>query len=67
MPKIEIIYQSRDMDMTTNGVYTEFSMDSSATTADLPTDVRTGSYAYQQTGDHLYRLDNDKSWGEVGA
>ncbi len=67
MPKIEIIYQSRDMDMTSGGVYTQFSMDSTATTADLPTDVRTGSFAYQQSGNHLYRLDNDGTWGEVGA
>lgn len=67
MAKVEILYQSRDMDMTTGGVYTEFSMDSTATTADLPTDVRTGSFAYQQTGNHLYRLDNSKTWGEVGA
>ena len=67
MPKIDIIYEDRDMAMTSGGVYTEYSMDSTATTADLPTDCRTGSYAYQQTTDKLYRFDNDGTWGEVGA
>lgn len=67
MPKVEIIFLDRSMDMTEGGVYTEFSMDSTATTADLPTDCRTGSFAYQQSTGKLYRFDNGGSWGEVGA
>ena len=67
MAKVEIIYQAEDAAHTSGGVYTEYSMDSTATTADLSTDCRTGSYAYQQTGDHLYRFDNGGTWGEVGA
>ena len=65
--KVEIIYLAEDAAHTTGGVYTEYSMASDATTADLPTDCRTGSYAYQQTGNHLYRFDNGGVWGEVGA
>lgn len=67
MPKVEIIFLDRSMDMTEGGVYTEFSMDSTATTADLPTDCRTGSFAYQQNTGKLYRLDNGGTWGEVGV
>ena len=67
MPKVEVIYEGRDMEMTSGGVYTEYSMDRTATAADLPTDCRTGSYAYQQSTGKLYRFDNDGAWGEVGA
>ena len=67
MEKVKIIYQARDMDMTGNGVYTEYSMSEDATTADLPTDCRTGSFAYRQYDDTLYRFDNDGTWGEVGG
>lgn len=67
MEKVEILYQARNMDMTEGGVYTEYSMRSDATIADLPTDCRTGSWAYKQSGNHLYRLDNSGAWGEVGA
>ena len=67
MAKVEIIYQGRDADMTSGGVYTEYSMDSTASVSDLPTNCRTGSYAYQQTGNHLYRFNNGGVWGEVGA
>ena len=67
MPKVEVIYEAREMEMTSGGVYTEYSMDSTATTADLPTDCRTGSYAYQQSTGKAFRLDNDGTWGEVGA
>lgn len=66
MAKIEILFQARDMDMTENGVYTEYSMSSDATTDDLPTDCRTGSFAYRQSDDTLYRFDNDGTWKEVG-
>lgn len=66
MAKVEIIYQARDMDMTANGVYTEYSMSADATTADLPTDCRIGSFAYRQDDDTLFRLDNNGEWGEVG-
>lgn len=66
-PKVEVIYEDRDMAMTSGGVYTEYSMDSTATTADLPTDCRTGSYAYQQSTGKVFRLDNSGTWGEVGA
>ncbi|MBQ2019212.1 MAG: hypothetical protein IIW53_00660 [Rikenellaceae bacterium] len=55
------------MDMTEGGVYTEYSMSSDATEADLPTDCRTGSFAYRQSDDTLFRLDNNGEWGEVGA
>lgn len=65
--KVKIIYQARDMDMTDAGVYTEYSMAADATTSDLPTDCRTGSYAYRQDDNTLYRLDNDGTWGEVGS
>ena len=67
MAKIEILFQARDMDMTENGIYTEYSMSSDATEADLPTDCRTGSSAYRQSDDTLFRLDNNGEWGEVGA
>lgn len=67
METVEIIYQARDMDMTANGVYTEYSMSADATEADLPTDCRTGSFAYRQSDDTLFRLDNNGEWGEVGA
>lgn len=67
MAKVEIIYQARDMDMTANGVYTEYSMSADATTVDLPTDCRIGSFAYRQDDDTLYRFDNNGTWGEVGA
>lgn len=66
MAKVEIIYQARDMDMTANGVYTEYSMSADATTADLPADCRIGSFAYRQDDDTLFRLDNNGEWGEVG-
>ena len=66
-PKVEVIYEDRDMAMTSGGVYTEYSMDSTATTADLPTDCRTGSYAYQQSSGKVFRFDNNGTWGEVGA
>lgn len=67
MAKVEIIYQARDMDMTANGVYTEYSMSADATTADLPTDCQIGSFAYRQNDDTLYRFDNNGTWGEVGG
>lgn len=65
--KVKIIYQDRNMDMTENGVYTEYSMSEDANTSDLPTDCRTGSFAYRQSDNKLYRLDNDGTWGEVGG
>ena len=67
MATVEIIYQARDMDMTANGVYTEYSMSADATTADLPTDCRIGSFAYRQNDYTLYRFDNNGTWGEVGG
>lgn len=63
----EIIYQARDMDMTTGGVYTEYLMKSTATTSDLPTDCRTGSLAYNRSTNKLYMFDVGGSWGEVGS
>lgn len=67
MPKYTIVYQSREMDMTDGGVYTEYLMASDASTNDLPTDCRAGSLAYERTSNTLYMFDIDGSWGEVGA
>ena len=64
---VQVLYEDRESALSEGGVYTEYGMDATATTADLPTDCRTGSYAYQQTTDKLFRLDNDGTWGEVGA
>lgn len=65
--KVQVIYEARESALSEGGVYTEYSMASDASPSDLPTDCRTGSFAYQQATDKLYRLDNDKTWGEVGA
>ena len=69
--KYTILYQSREMDRTESGVYTEFLMDTDATTADLPTEnLRPGSLAYLPEDGKpgtLYMFYNDGSWGEVGA
>lgn len=67
MPKITVIYQDRQMQLTDGGVYTEFLMASDASTSDLPTDCRAGSLAFQRSSNTLYMLDVDGSWGEVGA
>lgn len=63
----EIIYQARDMDMTTGGVYTEYLMKSTATTSDLPTDCRVSSLAYKRSSNTLYMFDIGGTWGEVGS
>lgn len=65
--KVQVLYEDRESALSEGGVYTEYSMASTATTSDLPTDCRTGSFAYQQSTGKLYRLDNDGTWGEVGA
>jgi hypothetical protein len=66
-PKYEIVYQSRDMDMTSGGVYTQYIMASDATTADLPTDCRVSSIAYQPSSNTLYMLDIGPEWVEIGG
>lgn len=68
--KYTIVYQDRESANSSGGVYTEYLMDSDATTSDLPTDGRPGSLAYLPeagAAGTLYLLDNDLSWGEVGA
>jgi hypothetical protein len=67
MDKYEIVFQSRDMDMTTNGVYTQYLMASDATTDDLPTDCRPSSIAYKPTTGDLYMLDMTLTWVSVGS
>ena len=67
MDKYEIVFQSRDMDMTTNGVYTQYLMASDATTDDLPTDCRPSSIAYKPTTGDLYMLDMTITWVSVGS
>lgn len=67
MPKYEIVYQSRDMDMTSNGVYTQYLMASDATTADLPTDCRPSSIAYKPSTGDMYMLDMALQWVSVGS
>lgn len=63
----EIVYQGRNMDMTSGGVYTEYLMASDAETTDLPTDGRPGSIAYNPTTGDLYMMDMSKSWNAVGS
>ena len=67
MPKYSVIYEGRDMALTDGGVYTEYLMDSTASTSDLPTDCRAGSLAYDLSTNKLYMFDIDGTWGEVGA
>lgn len=67
MDKYEIVFQSRDMDMTTNGVYTQYIMASDATTEDLPTDCRPSSIAYKPATGDLYMLDMTLTWVSVGS
>lgn len=67
MPKYEIVYQSRDMDMTSNGVYTQYLMASDATTDDLPTDCRPSSIAYKPSTGDMYMLDMALEWVSVGS
>lgn len=67
MDKYEIVFQSRDMDMTTNGVYTQYLMASDATTDDLPTDCRPSSIAYKPITGDLYMLDMTLTWVSVGS
>lgn len=67
MAKYEIVYQSRDMDMTTNGVYTQYIMASDATPSDLPTDCRPTSIAYKPSTGDLYMLDMTLTWVSVGS
>lgn len=64
--KVSIIYQARDMQLTAGGVYTEYAMSAEATEADLPTDCRYGSKAYQNSTGTLYFFDQD-GWAEVGG
>lgn len=64
--KVSIIYQARDMQLTAGGVYTEYAMSEGATVADLPTDCRYGSMAYQNSTGTLYFYDQD-GWGAVGG
>ena len=63
----KIVYQARDMQLTEGGVYTEYLMESTDTTSNLPTDCRYGSLAYDRANNKLYMFDADGSWGEVGA
>ena len=63
----KIVFQSRDMQLTEGGVYTEYLMESGDTTSNLPTDCRYGSLAYDLSSNKLYMFDADGSWGEVGA
>lgn len=65
--KVQVLYEDRESALSEGGVYTEYSMASTASTSDLPTDCRTGSFAYQQSSGKLYRFDNNGTWGEVGA
>lgn len=67
MDKYEIVFQSRDMDMTTNGVYTQYLMASDSTTDDLPTDCRPSSIAYKPTTGDLYMLDMTLTWVSIGS
>ena len=62
-----IIHQSREADMTTGGVYTEYLMESGETSSDLPTDCRAGSLAYDLPTNTLYMFAASGAWGEVGA
>lgn len=64
--KVAIIYQDRQMQLTPGGVYTEYAMSEDATVADLPTDCRYGSKAYQNSTGNLYFYDQD-GWGIVGG
>lgn len=64
--KVVIIYQGRDMQLTSGGVYTEYAMSAEATEADLPTDCRYGSKAYQNSTGTLYFFDQD-GWADVGG
>jgi hypothetical protein len=61
------IYQSREADLTTGGVYTEYLMESGETSSDLPTTCRAGSLAYDRASNTLYMFDASGAWGEVGA
>lgn len=63
----KVIYQSRDAQLSEGGVYTEYLMESTDTTSNLPTDCRIGSLAYDLSGNKLYMMDVDGSWGEVGS
>lgn len=63
--KVSVIYQGLDMQLTAGGVYTEYAMSEAATVADLPTDCRYGSKAYQNSTGTLYFFDQD-GWGVVG-
>ncbi len=63
----KIVYQARDMQLTEGGVYTEYLMESTDTTSNLPTDCRYGSLAYDRASNKLYMFDVDGSWGEVGS
>lgn len=65
--KYTIVYQARDSQLSDGGVYTEYLMADDATTADLPTDCRYSSLAYQPDSNTLYMWCMGDSWEEVGA
>lgn len=62
-----VAWQARDMALTEGGIYTEYIIKSGKSYADLPTDCRAGSLAYDPASGALYMFDADGNWGEVGA
>ena len=65
--KYAVAFEDRDMALTQGGVYTEYILKSGGAKADLPTDCRAGSLAYDPSSGKLYMFDADGAWGEVGA